>query len=281
MYRQGSERGGLVDTDGQCDAPAGSFSAPRRFEHLPLPRSSVDDDCRAPSSSAETADFAEPVLRLRNSSLQAAGMRLLRLALVCSVPDSPLRAPPRVAMMCAPSPAAGDEGPPPGPAARTPQQEAIAEIVRQEMGGLSLQSEDEQEQALPRLLSRVQQRASAELPRLGYELPRSGGREETKDEPGEGTAAESAAVEMPLVLDATRGEVKRLLENEWSASDLSLLLRVAVFLGAGESFLSGPAPSLYLPCTFPVPSLYLPCTFLGAGESFLSGPAPRHLSPTT
>ena len=37
------------------------------------------------------------------------------------------------------------------------------------------------------------------------------------------------------VVEATRGEVQRQMDAEWSANDLSLLLKVGLFLGAGAA----------------------------------------------
>ena len=89
---------------------------------------------------------------------------------------------------------------------------AIAAIVKDELKAISLLSAEAQEAALPNLISRVEERAAAE-----------GVDEETRTNDGNTN----------VVVDTARGEVKRLLANEWSLEDLSLLLRFSLFLGAG------------------------------------------------
>ena len=84
---------------------------------------------------------------------------------------------------------------------------AIEAIVRDEMASLSLLSEEEQDEALPMLLQRVEERATSES---GYQF-------------GDVTRA---------AVEATRGEVQRQLDAEWNMNDLSLLLKIGVFLGA-------------------------------------------------
>ena len=104
---------------------------------------------------------------------------------------------------------------------RTPEQEAIARIVREEMAAMVLKSAEEQEAELPALLAKVEERATAE-----YYLA---------DDADAGDLAVGADDRSLAVVEGARGEIKRLLAAEWSFDDVSLLLRFTLFLGAGAA----------------------------------------------
>ena len=92
---------------------------------------------------------------------------------------------------------------------------AIEALVRDELAALAELEGEAQEAALPGLLQRVQERAAAER------VPFEGGYEF-------GDVSKT-------VLEATRGEVTRQLDADWDMRDVSLLLRVGLFLGAGAA----------------------------------------------
>ena len=125
-------------------------------------------------------------------------------------------------------------------------QNVIDAIVKQELVELAKLSPEEQEERLPLLLARCRERAADELgsaPEAGNIVAR-----------GDAASAEEARVvdTTPFdgdddrrrdgsyrfgdisraVAEATRGEVRRQMDAEWSADDVSLLLKVALFLGA-------------------------------------------------
>ncbi len=87
-------------------------------------------------------------------------------------------------------------------------------IAREELGAaLTLRGDSEaQAAALPKLISKVQERAAQVIP----------------DGAVVGDMGAAAA-------DGVRGEVQRLLTSDWDMKDLSLLLRVGLFLGAGAA----------------------------------------------
>ena len=85
----------------------------------------------------------------------------------------------------------------------------ISAIAREEMASIATLDEAAQEEALPELVRKIEGRARSE----GYQL---------------GDAARAA-------VEATRGEVQRQLDAEWSMSDLALLLKIGLFLGAGAA----------------------------------------------
>ena len=128
-------------------------------------------------------------------------------------------------------------------------QNVIDAIVKQELVELAKLSPEEQEERLPLLLARCRERAADELgsaPEAGTIVAR-----------GDAASAEEARVvdTTPFdgdddrrrdgsyrfgdisraVAEATRGEVRRQMDAEWSADDVSLLLKVALFLGAGAA----------------------------------------------
>ena len=92
---------------------------------------------------------------------------------------------------------------------------AIEALVRDELAALAELEGEAQEAALPGLLQRVQERAAAERVPFedGYQF---------------GDVSKT-------VLEATRGEVTRQLDADWDMRDVSLLLRVGLFLGAGAA----------------------------------------------
>ena len=93
----------------------------------------------------------------------------------------------------------------------------LDDIVRDEMAALARLTPEEQDVALPSLLQRVEERATLANGKAGDDGGYRFG-DLTK-----------AAVE------ATRGEVQRQLDAEWNMNDLSLLLKVGVFLGASAT----------------------------------------------
>ena len=92
---------------------------------------------------------------------------------------------------------------------------AIEALVRDELAALAELEGEAQEAALPGLLQRVQERAAAERVPFedGYQF-------------GDVSAT---------IVEATRGEVTRQLDADWDMRDVSLLLRVGLFLGAGAA----------------------------------------------
>ena len=104
-----------------------------------------------------------------------------------------------------------DDAASPAPAADP----AIEALVRDELAALAELEGEAQEAALPGLLQRVQERAAAERVPFedGYKF---------------GDVSKT-------VLEATRGEVTRQLDADWDMRDVSLLLRVGLFLGAGAA----------------------------------------------
>jgi hypothetical protein len=94
------------------------------------------------------------------------------------------------------------------------RRERIDAIVKQELADLSELTAEEQELLLQTLLTRIQERAANETVISGDGAP---------------VDVESEVVE------STRSEVQRLMEADWNMDDLSLLLRVGIFLGAGAA----------------------------------------------
>jgi len=88
-------------------------------------------------------------------------------------------------------------------------QQALDGIVQEELSKLSHLSPEEQEASLPRLLKRVEERAVSE--KGGYQF-------------GDISKA---------VVESVRGEVQRQIAAEWTMDDISLLLKIGLFLGAG------------------------------------------------
>lgn len=102
----------------------------------------------------------------------------------------------------------------------TVAQEVLDTIVQEELAELANKSPEEQEAALPLLLTRVEQRAVDEVGALaepdgerGYQF---------------GDLSKS-------VVESVRGEVQRQVDADWNMDDLSLLLKVGLFLGAGAA----------------------------------------------
>ena len=91
----------------------------------------------------------------------------------------------------------------------------IDAIVREELSSLGELSPEEQDGRLPVLLQRVEDRA----------VEQAGGQE----------GAYQFGDVTKSVVEATRGEVQRQLDAEWNMNDLSLLLKVGIFLGASAT----------------------------------------------
>jgi hypothetical protein len=89
-------------------------------------------------------------------------------------------------------------------------QEVIDAIVVEELKTLGEMTPEEQEERLPELLSRVERRAAEER---GYQF---------------GDLSKG-------VVESVRGEVQRQMTAEWSGDDISLLLKIGLFLGAGAA----------------------------------------------
>lgn len=89
----------------------------------------------------------------------------------------------------------------------------VGSIVRQEMLALAEQNPEELEKNLPNLLGRVEQRAVEASKKSGYQF-------------GDITKT---------VVESTRGEIQRQLEADWTSDDVGLLLKIALFLGAGAA----------------------------------------------
>jgi len=92
-------------------------------------------------------------------------------------------------------------------------QEAIDSIVKEELAKLANATAEEQESSLPGLMERVESRALTTLEsqgKKGYQF---------------GDITKS-------VVETTRGEVQRQIDAEWNMDDISLLLKVGLFLGA-------------------------------------------------
>ena len=106
-----------------------------------------------------------------------------------------------------------------GPIIDTVARELLDSIVQGELAELAEQPPEAQEAALPTLLSRVEQRAVAEAGALAE----SGGQSYQF-----GDLSKS-------VVESVRGEVQRQVEADWSTDDISLLLKVCLFLGAGTA----------------------------------------------
>jgi len=106
-----------------------------------------------------------------------------------------------------------------GPIIDTVARELLDSIVQGELAELAEQPPEAQEAALPTLLSRVEQRAVAEAGALAE----SGGKSYQF-----GDLSKS-------VVESVRGEVQRQVEADWSTDDISLLLKVCLFLGAGTA----------------------------------------------
>lgn len=102
--------------------------------------------------------------------------------------------------------------------------ELIDVIVKEELASLSAATPDEQDEALASLLQRVERRAVDEIA-LGSN--------------DEDVAAEASGYQFgditKSVVEATRGEVQRQMDADWNMNDISLLLKVGVFLGAGAA----------------------------------------------
>ena len=95
----------------------------------------------------------------------------------------------------------------------TDAQEVLDAIVQEELGSLALASPEEQEMQLPTLLDRVESRARAAEADGGYQF-------------GDLTRS---------VVESTRSEIQRQMDAEWNMNDISLLLKVGLFLGAGAA----------------------------------------------
>ena len=89
--------------------------------------------------------------------------------------------------------------------------DALDAIVRQELAELAVSTPEEQEERLPTLLARVEERVTAE--NEGYQF---------------GDITKS-------VVESMRSEVQRQMSADWTMADISLLLKVGVFLGAGAA----------------------------------------------
>ena len=91
--------------------------------------------------------------------------------------------------------------------------EALDVIVQEELAVLAAQTPEEQEAQLPTLLARVEARAANASEAEGYRF-------------GDISRA---------VVESTRGEVRRQMDTDWNMDDISLLLKVGLFLGAGAA----------------------------------------------
>lgn len=96
--------------------------------------------------------------------------------------------------------------------------DVIGAIVRDEMSSLSALSPEQQDASLPNLLARVEERAASEAAVAQDES--------SSYQFGDITRA---------AVEATRGEVQRQLEADWNMNDLSLLLKIGIFLGASAT----------------------------------------------
>ena len=92
-------------------------------------------------------------------------------------------------------------------------QQALDVIVQEELAVLAGQTPEEQETQLPTLLARVEARAADASEAKGYRF-------------GDISRA---------VVESTRGEVRRQMDTDWNMDDISLLLKVGLFLGAGAA----------------------------------------------
>jgi ribosomal protein L14 len=92
----------------------------------------------------------------------------------------------------------------------------ISGIVREELVALSELDAETQDVELQTLISRMEQRAVSEVA-------------------GDATKGYQFGDVTKTVVAATRAEVQRQLDADWNTDDLSLLLRVAIFLGAGAA----------------------------------------------
>uniref|UniRef100_A0A7S3FFE6 Uncharacterized protein n=1 Tax=Haptolina ericina TaxID=156174 RepID=A0A7S3FFE6_9EUKA len=96
----------------------------------------------------------------------------------------------------------------------------IDTIVQQEIEALVRLTPEEQEAALPTLLERVEERAIEEASAVAAD-------------DASGPSGYQFGDITKAVVNSTRAEVQRQLDSEWSADDVTLLLKVGVFLGAG------------------------------------------------
>ena len=124
-------------------------------------------------------------------------------------------------------------------------QNVIDSIVKQELVELAKLSPEEQEERLPTLLARCRARAADELARAPGDIVSNSdvaSVEEARvvettpfDDDGQRDGAYRFGDISRAVAEATRGEVRRQMDADWSADDVSLLLKVALFLGAGAA----------------------------------------------
>ena len=104
-------------------------------------------------------------------------------------------------------------------------QEVIDNIVQEELADLAKQTPEEQENKLPSLLARVEARAIDEVGALASD-----------DGSNEGSRRGYQFGDITkAVVESTRGEVQRQMDAEWDMNDISLLLKVGLFLGAGAA----------------------------------------------
>eukprot|EP00966_Prymnesium_polylepis_P161730 3738017-Prymnesium_polylepis.1 len=199
-----------------CFRPMGQLAA--RTPHArravePIARrgcSPIDED------TPEGGAFFKACTPGEEEDLTQSVLRLCGGALAPSVGDARAVVPQRSAR-----PRAADSG---GYVPREAPGGGIDNIVREELASLARLDREEQEERLPTLLQRVEQRTMAAA------------------EDAESDASASNVVEgyqfgnvTKAVVEATRGEVQRQLEAEWTMDDLSLLLKVGIFLGAGAT----------------------------------------------
>ena len=93
-------------------------------------------------------------------------------------------------------------------------QQVLESIVQEELADLANKTPEEQEARLPTLLKSIEERTVDEVGgKRGYQFG-----DLTKN-----------------VIETTRGEVQRQVDAEWNMDDISLLLKVGLFLGAGAA----------------------------------------------
>ena len=102
-------------------------------------------------------------------------------------------------------------------------EEKITSIVREELANLAALPPAEQEEQLSTLISRVEERAMSEAVDGGALAADA---EERGYQFGDVTKS---------VVGSVRGEVQRQMDSDWNMDDIGLLLKVAVFLGAGAA----------------------------------------------
>mmetsp|Transcript_37374 Transcript_37374/g.98864 ORF Transcript_37374/g.98864 Transcript_37374/m.98864 type:complete len:300 (+) Transcript_37374:3-902(+) len=98
-------------------------------------------------------------------------------------------------------------------------------IVREELSALAKLTPEEQDERLPSMIERMEARTTAES-NFSTAL-----RAHKGEELGKGDGYQFGDVTKSVV-EATRSEVQRQLDAEWNIDDVSLLLKIGIFLGA-------------------------------------------------